>query len=60
MNSKQLTNNGQIHRYDHVSLETIFEILDQILYFDIKVVISASDDYLIKPGVRTIGGKLDY
>ena len=57
-NSKQLTNNGQIHGYDHVSLETIFEILDKILFFDIKVVISTSDECLIRPGVRTIGNKI--
>ena len=57
-NSKQLTNNGQIHGYDHVSLEIIFEILDKILYFDIKVVISATDECLIRLGVGTIGDKI--
>ena len=29
-NSEQQTNNGQIHGNDHVSLETIFEILDKL------------------------------
>ena len=29
-NSEQQTNNGQIHGSDHVSLETIFEILGKI------------------------------
>ena len=29
-NSEQQTNNGQIHGHDHVSLETIFEILDKL------------------------------
>ena len=29
-NSEQQTHNGQIHGNDHVSLETIFEILDKV------------------------------
>ena len=29
-NSEQQTHNGQIHGSDHVSLETIFEILDKV------------------------------
>ena len=68
-NSEQETNNGQIHGNDHVSLETIFEILDKIGLnlvtkkfqdekVDIKVVISASNEYLIKLGVRTIGDRI--
>ena len=66
-NSEQQLNNGQIHGNDHVSLETIFEILDKLGLdlvtkkfqdekVDIKVVISASDEDLIRLGVRTIEG----
>ena len=65
-NSEQETNNGQIHGNDHVSLETIFEILDKIGLnlvtkkfqdekVDIKVVISASEEDLIRLGARTTG-----
>ena len=68
-NSEQQTNNGQIHGSDHVSLETIFEILGKIGLnlvtkkfqdekTDIKVVISASDEDLIRLGVRTIGDRI--
>ena len=68
-NSEQQTNNGQIHGNDHVSLETIFEILDKLGLnlvtkkfqdekVDIKVVISASDEDLIRLGVRTIGDRI--
>ena len=68
-NSEQQTNNGQIHGHDHVSLKTIFEILDKLGLnlvtkkfqdekADIKVVISASDEDLIRLGVRTIGDRI--
>ena len=68
-NSKQQTNNEQIHGNDHVSLETIFEILAKLGLslvtktfqdekVDIKVAISASDEDLIRLGVRTIGGRI--
>ena len=66
-NSEQQTNNRQIHGNDHVSFETIFEILgklglnlvtkkfqDEKVY--IKVVFSASDEDLIRLGARTIEG----
>ena len=67
-NSEQQTNNGQIHGSDHVSLETIFEILGKIGLnlvtkkfqdekTDIKVVISASDEDLIRLGVRATGDR---
>ena len=69
VNGEQQTNNGQIHGNDHVSLETIFEILDKLGLnlvtkkfqdekVDIKVVISASDEDLIRLGVRTIGDRI--
>ena len=56
-NNEQQTNNGQIQENDHVSLETISEILDKLGLnlvtkkfqddkVDIKVVISASDEDL--------------
>ena len=65
-NSEQQTNNGQIHGNNHVSLETIFEILDKLglnlvnkkfqdKKVDTKVVISASNEDLIRLGIRTIG-----
>ena len=65
VNSEQQTNNWQIYGHDHVSLETIFEILDKLGLnlvtkkfqeekVDIKVVISASDGDLIRLGIRTI------
>ena len=68
-NSEQQTNNGQIHGNDHVSLETIFEILDKLGLnlvtkkfqdekIDIKLVMSASDEDLIRLGVRTIGDRI--
>ena len=68
-NSKQQTNNGQIHGNDHVSLEIIFEILDKLGLnlvtkkfqdekVDIKETISASDEDLIRLGVRTIGDRI--
>ena len=64
-NSEQQTNNGQIHGNNHVSLETIFEILDKLGLnlvtkkcqdekVDIKVVISASDEDLIRLMLRNI------
>ena len=67
-NSEQHRNNGQIHGHDHVSLETIFEILDKLGLnlvtkkcqdekVDIKVVISASDEDLIRLGVRATGDR---
>ena len=66
-NNEQQTNNGQIQENDHVSLETISKILDKLGLnlvtkkfqddkVDIKVVISASDEDLIRLSVRTIGG----
>ena len=68
-NSEQQTHNGQVHGNDHVSLEIIFETLDKLGLnlvtkkfqdekVDIKVVISASNEYLIKLGVRTIGDRI--
>ena len=68
-NSEQQTNNRQIHENDQVSLETIFEILDKLGLnlvtkkcqdekVDIKVVISASDEDLIRLVVRTIGNRI--
>ena len=68
-NSEQKTNNGQIHGNDHVSLKTIFEILDKLglnlvttkfqdEQVDIKVFISASEEDLIRLGVRTIGDRI--
>ena len=68
-NSEQQTNNGQIHEIDHVSLETIVEILHKIGLnvvtkkfqdgnVDIKVVMSAPDKDLIRLGVRTIGDRI--
>ena len=67
-NSEQQTNNRQIHENDQVSLETIFEILDKLGLnlvtkkcqdekVDIKVVISASDEDLIRLGVRATGDR---
>ena len=55
-NSEQKTNIGQIHGHDHVSLETIFEILDKLgLHLvtrkfqdekiDIKMVISVRREF---------------
>ena len=68
-NSEQQTNNGQIHGHDHVSLKTIFEILDKLGLnlvtkkfqdekVDIKVLIPASDEDLIRLGIRTIGDRI--
>ena len=68
-NSEQQTHNGQVHGNDHVTLETIFEILNKLGLnlvtkkfqdekVDIKVVISASNEYLIKLGVRTVGDRI--
>ena len=68
-NSEQQTHNGQVHGNAHVSLEIIFETLDKLGLnlvtkkfqdekVDIKVVISASNEYLIKLGVRTIGDRI--
>ena len=68
-NSEQQMNKGQIHGNDHASLEIIFEILDKLGLnlvtkkfqdekADIKVVISASDEDLIRLGVRTIGDRI--
>ena len=68
-NREQQTHNGQVHGNDHVSLEIIFETLDKLGLnlvtkkfqdekVDIKVVISASNEYLIKLGVRTIGDRI--
>ena len=68
-NSEQQTHNVQVHGNDHVSLEIIFETLDKLGLnlvskrfqdekVDIKVVISASNEYLIKLGVRTIGDRI--
>ena len=68
-NSEQQTHNGQVHGNDHVSLEIIFETLDKLGLnlvtkkfqdekVDIKVVISASNEYLIKLGVRTIRDRI--
>ena len=67
--SEQQTNNGQINGNDHVNLETIFEILEKLGLnlvikkfqdekVDIKVVISGSDEDLIRLGVRTIGDRI--
>ena len=63
--NEQQTNNGQIQGNNHVSLETIFEILGKLGLnlvtkkfqddkVDIKVVISASDEDLIRLSIRTI------
>ena len=68
-NREQQTHNGQVHGNDHVSLEIIFETLDKLGLnlvtkkfqdekVDIKVVISASNEYLIKLGVRTIRDRI--
>ena len=68
-NREQQTNNRQIHENDQVSLEIIFEILDKLGLnlvtkkcqdekVDIKVVISASDEDLIRLVVRTIGNRI--
>ena len=65
-NSEQQTSNRQIHGNDLVNLETIFEIRDKLRLnlvnkkfqdekVDYKVVFSASDEALIRLGVRTIG-----
>ena len=69
VNREQQTNNGQIHGNDHVSLETIFEILNkfglnavtknfQNEKVDMKVVMPASDEDSIRLGVRTIGERI--
>ena len=69
VNNEKQTNNGQIHGYDHVSLETILEILDKLglnlvtkrsfkMKKLIKVVISGSDKDLIGLGMRTIGDRI--
>ena len=68
-NSEQQTSNRQIHGNYHVNLETIFEILDKLRLnlvnkkfqdkkVDVKVVFSASDEDLIRLGVRTIGYRI--
>ena len=65
-NSEQQTSNRQIHGNDLVNLETIFEIRDKLRLnlvnkkfqdekVNNKVVFSASDEDLIRLGVRTIG-----
>ena len=65
-NSEQQTSNRPIHGHDLVNLETIFEIRDKLRLnlvnkkfqdekVDNKVVFSASDEALIRLGVRTIG-----
>ena len=66
---EQQTKNRQIYGHDHVSLETIFEILHKLGLnmvskkfqdekFDIKVVMLASDEDLIRLGVRTVGDRI--
>ena len=66
---EQQTKNSQIYGNDHVSLETIFEILHKLGLnmvskkfqdekFDIKVVMLASDADLIRLGVRTVGDRI--
>ena len=66
---EQQTKNRQIYGNDHVSLETIFEILHKLGLnmvskkfqdekFDIKVVMLASDEDLIRLGVRTVGDRI--
>ena len=63
------TKNRQIYGNDYVSLETIFEILHKLGLnmvskkfqgekFDIKVVMLASDEDLIRLGVRTVGDRI--
>ena len=66
---EQQTKNRQIYGNDHVSLETIFEILHKLGLnmvskkfqdekFDIKVVMLPSDEDLIRLGVRTEGDRI--
>ena len=66
---EQQTKNRQIYGNDHGSLETIFEILHKLGLnmvskkfqdekFDIKVVMLALDEDLIRLGVRTVGDRI--
>ena len=68
-NSEQQTNSGQSHGNNHVSLETIFEILGKLGLnlvtkkfqdenVDTKVVRFVSDGDLIRLGIRAIGNRI--